>query len=215
MISFLVDFSLFLGMMLPSGNDAAQTISENLGRLLMSAPVLVRQESSALSDTINISKSKRALTKQGTIESLANFTGVSQKTKQQKKSPLNKPFLERMNKLAESLGMANSTYYNPHGLMNKFNVSSAYDLSLLLADAFTNMPRFVEIISTEAYSGQIERYGESETLDWSNTHKGIDDPRFIGGKTGITVAAGPCLATVKMLNEASRVAIVVLNCKIL
>lgn len=200
-------------MMLPSGNDAAQAISENLGRLLGTANA-IKQEYIGVTDTARMASQSRLLKKQGTVESVGADLGpgITQKIKQQKKGSQNKPFLERMNKLAESLGMDNSTYCNPHGLMNKYNCSTAADVAMLVAKASHTMPRFVEVFSTPEYSAQIERHGESETLEWNNTHKGKDDPRFVGGKTGVTVAAGPCLTTLKKLKGDKMVVIVVLNC---
>lgn len=198
-------------MMLPSGNDAAQTISENLGKLL-GTQVLAKQEPSALSELCRQPKTQKTLIKQGTAESFTNTAGVSQKTKMPKKGPLNKPFLERMNKLAESLGMVESTYCNPHGLMNKFNTSTAVDIAKLLSAASKSIPGFIEVISMVQHTAQVYRRGESDVIEWTNTHKSIDDPRFIGGKTGITVAAGPCLATLKKIKGEHQVAIVLLNC---
>jgi D-alanyl-D-alanine carboxypeptidase len=43
---------------------------------------------------------------------------------------------------------------------------------------------------------------------WENTNKLLRRPNFIGGKTGVTVTAGPCLASCYELGE--KILIVVL-----
>jgi len=40
-------------------------------------------------------------------------------------------FLEEMNKTAERMGLKHTMYDSPHGLSNKQNISSAYDVSKL------------------------------------------------------------------------------------
>ena len=43
---------------------------------------------------------------------------------------------------------------------------------------------------------------------WENTNKLLRRPNFIGGKTGVTITAGPCLASCYQLGE--KILIVVL-----
>jgi D-alanyl-D-alanine carboxypeptidase (penicillin-binding protein 5/6) len=131
--------------------------------------------------------------------------------KKKKESPT-KSFLQRMNKLAESLGMINTSYCNPHGLMNKFNFSSCHDVGKLLAEA-SKLEPFMRVIGALNYSNEIVRHGQKTTVQWTNTHKCFDDKRFVGGKTGTTVAAGACLSTLMRLSKGKMIVVVVLNSK--
>ena len=40
-----------------------------------------------------------------------------------------------MNKTAKQLDLKNTTFANPHGLMNRFNVSSSHDICKLAKNA--------------------------------------------------------------------------------
>lgn len=200
--------------MLPSGNDAAQAICENLGKVLQT-PLLVRGESICQ----NTKETQKETDSSPMIISSTNLvysvphaeqSKEEQNISKKKKEPPTRPFLQRMNKLAESLGMVNTVYCNPHGLMNKFNFSSCLDVAKLLVEA-TKHPTFTDVISAQSYSTVITRYGEPTTVEWTNTHKCFDDKRFVGGKTGTTVAAGACLSTLMKLENGKTVGIVVLN----
>lgn len=207
------------GLMLPSGNDAAQAIAENLGRVLQT-PMLIRAES--LMNVIGKDQTLRDKEGSQAVISSSNLAaGVphelpsgpapicNEPGKKKKESPT-RPFLLRMNKLAESLGMTNTVYCNPHGLMNKFNFSSCLDVGKLLVEASHN-EEFMAVVGTLVYSTEIMRDGEETTVEWTNTHKCFDDKRFVGGKTGTTVAAGACLSTFMKLENGRKIVIVVLN----
>ncbi len=43
-----------------------------------------------------------------------------------------------MNRWAKSFNMNNTNYANPHGLSNKFNFSSAYDIAKLEFNVLSN-----------------------------------------------------------------------------
>jgi D-alanyl-D-alanine carboxypeptidase len=46
---------------------------------------------------------------------------------------------------------------------------------------------------------------------WENTHKLLRRPGFIGGKTGVTVTAGPCLATIFKSKAGENFVVIVLR----
>lgn len=192
--------------MLPSGNDAAQTICENLGRLL-TGPTLERKDTVPLGNGIDRSDAVRSTTNQQTDDN-------SKAGGKAKKMPASRPFLDRMNKIAESLAMTDTLFCNAHGLMNKFNVSTCLDLLRLIAKA-ADLESFLHVVGCPTFAANVGRNGDQSTLEWNNTHKGLDDPRVVGGKTGITIAAGPCLSTIARLSAGRRVAIVLLNCRLL
>jgi len=146
---------LLYGMMLPSGNDAAYTLAENLGAIL--------------------------LEKRG--ENIKN-----EKAKVQ-------AFLQEMNKLASKVGLTDSFYANPHGLMNYMNKSTAFDACKLYSEAMKN-PLFAKVVSRKTYTAKVRNNKRNSVreITWENTNKMLNFDNFTGGKTGITDAAGPCLA---------------------
>lgn len=98
-------------------------------------------------------------------------------------------FAAMMNIRAESMGLKNTHFTNPHGLHDKNHYTSAYDLCVIGCVAMKN-PIFKEIVSTKFVSvGE----GESKRF-WSNKNKILSN--FEGGngiKTGFTKDAGRCL----------------------
>ena len=95
---------LLYGMMLPSGNDAAQCLCENLGQLLRK-----RREpgESLLISNLSISNKK----KKKKIKLPENVHGFGAKASKVGEAY----FLKEMNKYARELGMMNSNWSNPHG----------------------------------------------------------------------------------------------------
>ena len=60
---------------------------------------------------------------------------------------------------------------------------------------------------------RVRRGEETVELEWENTHQLVEDAYFVGGKTGVTLAAGPCLATLmRVPGSRESVAIVLLKC---
>lgn len=50
--------------------------------------------------------------------------------------------------------------------------------------------------------------------EWQNTHLMAGEEHFAGGKTGITLAAGPCLCTCLTLPQSkTTVVVVLLKCR--
>jgi D-alanyl-D-alanine carboxypeptidase len=58
-----------------------------------------------------------------------------------------------MNMNAVKLRMHSTNFDSPHGLMNKFNYSTAYDMCLLTSKCM-QIPLFREIVSTKVYTAQ-------------------------------------------------------------
>jgi len=115
-------------------------------------------------------------------------------------------FVTRMNEMAVRLGLTDTHYTDPSGLEST-NVSSAYDLSRLIAHAEQN-----------ATLGAIMRTGEYEvhpsfgavSIHSTNRLLGTDvDIR--AGKTGYISKAGYCFATVIQVPQGSPVSVVVLG----
>ena len=61
-----------------------------------------------------------------------------------------KYFLREMNLNAVKLKMFSSNFDSPHGLVNKFNYSTAYDACILTTKAMAH-PLFREVVKTPVY----------------------------------------------------------------
>lgn len=126
-------------------------------------------------------------------------------------------FIKEMNINAEDIGMTNSHFDSPHGLQNKYNVSTAYDIGLLWSIC-VNISEFNRIVRTKSYKCKsrnkpIMNLSKVMSFDylWSNTNK-LLNRGFVGIKTGITYSAGPWLATY-LKNKKRSYIIVLLNSK--
>lgn len=92
-----------------------------------------------------------------------------------------------MNEYAQSLGLENTQFKNPHGLDADGHYSSAYDLAVITADAMQN-DSFCEITATKSVDiGKLTFVNHNKLL-W--LYSGC-----LGGKTGYTIAAGRSLVS--------------------
>lgn len=97
-------------------------------------------------------------------------------------------FLQMMNDKAQELGMTNTHYSCPNGLVDEDNYSTAHDLAVLGAYAIQN-ELFAKVVSTWVITTE-----DGYTVE--NHNKLLNqDSRCIGIKTGWTTAAGRCLVT--------------------
>ena len=103
-------------------------------------------------------------------------------------------FVHLMNETASSIGMKDTVFYNNHGLEEsngKGNVSTAYDMALLMSYAMKNKT-FKEITSTKKYKITTNY----KTYSWTNKNKLLHNYDYItGGKTGFTEKARRTLVT--------------------
>jgi D-alanyl-D-alanine endopeptidase (penicillin-binding protein 7) len=115
-------------------------------------------------------------------------------------------FVGRMNQMATELGLSNTLYTDPSGL-EASNVSSAYDLSHLIAFAAAE-PTLGPIMRLPEYQARTS----TRSVTVRNTNKllgtGLD---VLGGKTGFISKAGYCLATMLRVPGGPQVAVVVLG----
>jgi D-alanyl-D-alanine endopeptidase (penicillin-binding protein 7) len=114
-------------------------------------------------------------------------------------------FVGRMNQMAANLGLKNSHYEDPSGL-DADNVSSAYDISHLIAFANSD-ERLGPIMRTESYTVRTNR--RSVTI--RNTNKLLGEVDVVAGKTGFIRKAGYCLATLIQGPQGAPLAVVVLG----
>ena len=121
-----------------------------------------------------------------------------------------KGFIERMNTKAAELGLVSTHYADPSGLLSD-NVSSAYDMARLIAQA-SGDHRISSIMQKQEYT--VESGRRRITIRSTNQLVRAGDVDVLGGKTGFIRKAGYCLATLLRLPHGGpQVAVVVLGAK--
>ena len=107
-------------------------------------------------------------------------------------------FVKLMNKKAQTLGMKNSIFENPHGLDEETkNYSTAHDMALLSSYASKNKT-YQEIVNTRKYESKTNL----KTYLWYNRNKLLTKYEYCtGGKNGYTPSAGRTLVTTASKNN--------------
>ncbi len=126
------------GLMLPSGNDAAQALAEWGGKR-------IRHECNKYFTKFFDQIGKKKSSPLKFMNKMANNDNVSYSSL----------FIYHMNQLAKSLKMTNTKFNNPHGLMDKNNFSCAYDIAILSHYAVQNFPEFLNIVRAVSYKTKI------------------------------------------------------------
>jgi serine-type D-Ala-D-Ala endopeptidase (penicillin-binding protein 7) len=118
-------------------------------------------------------------------------------------------FIARMNQKADDLGLNQTAYADPSGLLND-NISSAYDMARLIAFASED-DRIGPIMRTPEYAFRTAK-GRVVTVRNTNQILRTGDIDVVGGKTGFISKAGYCLATLlKLPDGGPSLAVVVLG----
>lgn len=113
-------------------------------------------------------------------------------------------FVDKMNYTAKKLNLSHTNFTNVTGLDDNNHYSSVQDIRKLLVYALKN-ENFKTIFKTKEY-----KLSNGMTV-MSTLYKYSDDPDFIiGGKTGYTIDAGYCLASLNII-EGHEILIIVLN----
>lgn len=119
-------------------------------------------------------------------------------------------FIAKMNAKASELGLINTRYADPSGLLAE-NVSSAYDLARLIAHAAAD-ERVGGIMRQTSYTTHSGK--TAVTARSTNQIVRSGDIDVVGGKTGFISRSGYCLATLLRLPQTGQqVAVVVLGAK--
>ncbi|MFC9540138.1 D-alanyl-D-alanine carboxypeptidase family protein [Lysinibacillus sp. NPDC056959] len=122
-------------------------------------------------------------------------------------------FVKLMNEKAKQLGMKNTHFMNATGLHHPDHYTSVKDISILLQYALTNNT-FRDIYTAERYSiKSTNLHPEGMTLT-SRMFKNLNvnenmRGEIIGGKTGYTVQAGLCLASLATINGEEYILVTV------
>ncbi|MBQ4427757.1 MAG: D-alanyl-D-alanine carboxypeptidase [Oscillospiraceae bacterium] len=120
-------------------------------------------------------------------------------------------FVQRMNDRVASLGCTMTSYGNTHGLPSELNYTTAYDQSLIIADAMED-PLFSKMAATETYKIPATAFAEERELTSSNNLIRSSSSYYYeyvqGGKTGYTNAAGFCLSSIAQRGEMKLACVV-------
>lgn len=176
----LTVWDLLHAMMLPSGNDAAWALAEGIGKLISQG----------------IKKSS---------EFLAGMDGEENT----EEDPVT-VFIREMNRRASDVRMFETCFANPTGLAHSYNKTTASDLARLCSKVMGD-EWIARIARTRQYRCRVpnDLYGARDAY-WENTNKLLINENYNGIKTGITPAAGPCLAT-SFHNDKTHLIIILLN----
>ena len=183
---------LYYGMMLPSGNDAANVVAESVINALFER---YPEGGEVGPDGINASYFVETFGLSAE-EILTSY-------------PLS-AFAELMTLRARNIGCTGTHFTNANGLHDDNHYTTAYDLCLIMANAAKN-PDFNTVISSPTHVFQATNVHTQDA--WSivrNTNQLLTDPwmasktaegedthitAFIGGKTGTTSVAGTGMTT--------------------
>jgi len=121
-------------------------------------------------------------------------------------------FVGRMNEKAAELGLENTHYADPSGLLSD-NVSSAYDMARLITH-ISGDERIASIMRMPEYTVYTKALRPRPITFHSTNHLlGRSDVDVRAGKTGFISKAGYCLATLLRLPQGPDVAVVVLGAR--
>ena len=101
-------------------------------------------------------------------------------------------FVELMNLKAQTLGLLNTNFTNPHGLYDVNHYTTAEDLAKIMAYAIRN-PNFSKITSCQKFSFLRDDGTSFLFVNHNRLLKTYDG--VIGGKTGFTKKSGRCLVS--------------------
>lgn len=184
-------------LLIPSGNDAAISIAESVGTLIL-------QKQKATSTTEGSShahnKSGNKNTKKQLDPTLQNSTSaLTANTSTTAPTSANhsaayEAFIQEMNAYASRLGCSNTLYENPHGLDDGAFAgnlhSCAYDQALIALEAMKH-PELEKIVSTGSTNIRVKRNGIDTSVALTSHNTFIKNYHFARGiKTGTTDAAG-------------------------
>lgn len=99
--------------------------------------------------------------------------------------------IAEINSRIKLLGLKNSHFVSPNGIHDENHYTSAYDLSMMAIEAFSN-PWIQEVLSMEEVIIEIE----AGLLPVTNSNQKLNNNGLIYSKTGYTEEAGRCLVAI-------------------
>ena len=118
-----------------------------------------------------------------------------------------KAFVAEMNKYTRLTELKSTKFGNPHGLPSQEARSTASDVAKLCCICMKNQ-LFRTIVNCKFYKKMVKNKKITREVVWENTNKLLRREGFVGIKTGITVTAGPCLATAYNFRDKTYISIV-------
>lgn len=109
-------------------------------------------------------------------------------------------FVKMMNDKAKELGLDNTYYQNSIGLDQNRHYSTTDEVAKLLIEALKNK-KFKEVFTTKSYVLSDKSMTLYSSLVSNAKTYGLDINYFEGAKTGYTLDAGKCLASVALDSE--------------
>ena len=122
-------------------------------------------------------------------------------------------FVQEMNRYAEALNCSNTVFKNVHGLYSEEQVSTARDITRILAAALKNED-FSSIFSTVDYTVPATNLSEERSLSTGNylintaDMQIYYDERVKGGRTGVAKDGTRCLAAVSESASLQMISVV-------
>ncbi len=114
-------------------------------------------------------------------------------------------FVNRMNEKAKELGLINTHFQDPVGLMDIDDYTTPIDLARLSVIAMKN-PQIAKIVSTK---NKTITNAEGKTYDLENLNILLDLPGVNGVKTGFTEEAGQVLVSSRRVPSTNKEVIIV------
>lgn len=121
-------------------------------------------------------------------------------------------FVQLMNEQAKKLGLKYTRFSNTTGLHDVNHYTTAKEMAIILKEAIKNKD-FMEIFTTKSYQTKALQSNQKGISMQSTMWKYLDTIHadtslFIGGKTGYTLEAGHCLASLSTkINQAQYITI--------
>lgn len=101
-------------------------------------------------------------------------------------------FAELMNKKVSDLGLKNTHFVTANGLHDDNHYSTAYDLAVILREAYKNP----WVSQTMKLKNAVINFPNGKNVTFENRNRFVGQNGNIGGKTGFTTPAGRCLIAV-------------------
>jgi D-alanyl-D-alanine carboxypeptidase (penicillin-binding protein 5/6) len=202
---------LLYALLLPSGNDAAETIAVNVGRKIIEKnpagnTTETTSDSNSSSSSTSSSTSSTAGTTNSTATNSGNSTGKTSSTPDNSSSTEDSAdssaskstisndkaydaFVKAMNDKAKALEMTGTNFKNPHGLHNDNHYTTPADLLKLAKAAFSN-DTIKEITRSKAHELQTNqlkhKWYNSNILLFNNFNELPEDYRVANDLTAGT-----------------------------
>ena len=116
-------------------------------------------------------------------------------------------FMETMSNTAWEVGMPGAYFADPSGL-DPNNRASSKDIFALARYIFKYRPDIFDI--TKIPHAEVATTTDHGAHSFDSTHPFVNDPRFLGGKTGRTLEAGETMLTILNIDE-QPIAFIVLH----